>query len=438
MGCAVNSCVSTSPSTSTITYTTTANDGSAVTITTTSVTTPPSPTATLSSESAAAKLYPSTEPKVSAVKDSSSSGGGGGLSKGAIGGIVAGAVILLIAVLVAAFFIIRQLKKTEQAVQSHRETTSGTRTRRTAEMKSESHVNVHPTPSEIDRLDYDPLMMTPSSGPDGHHHQHPFRGNGRSRRGSDAPSQPSVWSGPSADMRATPSLASEAGDGAYFELPPRENDMPGAPGTVRYSMASSADSRGQHPYHNFAHVPGHVRHNSQASELSAGSNDFGSQRGPSSPTRRTFELGIDGVFRSELPGSDTETESNVGLGLRGWRLPGRRRRRQSTNASINNIVSPVSATTVNRPPMTHANRTRLRGASNVSAMSGQSTGDPAGAALGSIDEGLPGTNSLHGHYGPLVTGPSAVPEMSLADIPGFIPVANYADERPAEGGTRRK
>lgn len=378
---------------------------------------------------------------MSAVKDSSSSssggGGGGGLSKGAIGGIVAGAVVLLIAVLVAAFFVIRQLKKTEQAVQTHRETTSGTRTRRTAEMKSESHVNVHPTPSEIDRLDYDPLMMTPSSVPDGHQHQNLFRGNGRSRRGSDAPSQPSVWSGPSADMRATPSLASEAGERAYFELPPRENDRPGAPNTMRYSMASSADSRGQYSYHNFAYTPGHVRHDSQASELSAGSDDLGSQRGPGSPTRHTFELGVEGEFRPELPGSDTETESNVGLGLRGWRLPGRRRRRQSTNASINNIVSPLSATTVNRPPMTHANRTRGRGASSVSAMSGQSGGDPAGAALGSIDEGIPGTNSLHGHYGPPVTGPSTAPEMSLADIPGFIPVANYADEPSSQDRAQR-
>ncbi|PSR76208.1 hypothetical protein BD289DRAFT_179597 [Coniella lustricola] len=439
MGCAISSCVSTSPSTTTITYTTTTNDGSAVTITTTSVTTPPLPsgTSSASGESVAPKVFPSSEPKVAASKDNSGSGHGG-LSKGAVGGIVAGAVVLLIAVLIAAFFVIRQLKKTEKAVQSHRETTSGTRTRRTAEMKSESHVNVHPTPSEIDRLDYDPLMMTPSTGLGGQYQQHPQRPNGRSRRGSDAPSQPSVWSGPSADMRATPSLASEAGDRGYFELPPRENDRPGVQNTVRYSMASSADSNAQYNYHNFVYPSGHVRHDSQTSELSAGSDEYGgSQRGPRSPVAHTFELAGEGEVRPELPGSDTDTESNGIHGLRGWRLA-RRRKRQSTNPSINNVVSPMSTTTVNRPPMAYANRTRRRGTSNVSAMSGQSGGDPAAAALGSIDEGLPGTNSLHGHYGPPITGPSVAPDMNLADMPGLIPVAHDEEGPPSQHGAQRQ
>ncbi|KAF3766201.1 hypothetical protein M406DRAFT_351369 [Cryphonectria parasitica EP155] len=533
MGCAVSSCYSTSPSTTTITYTTTTGShDAAVTVTTTSVSTPTSSPSSVSSSSgdgAVAKFFPSTEPKLAASSSSSgggssSSGGHSGLSKGAIGGIVAGAAVVLVAVLVAAFCIIRQLKRTEKIVQSHRETTSGgTRPpRRDAEKRSESHVRIEPTPTEVDHLEDDPLMINnntsssaASPGRRAHHQQHQHQqlyrlggaGGARSRSGSDAPSQPSVWSGPSAGMRATPSLASDVGDGGgrnYFELPPREHDRPGGGGggrgrgggggggggqhgaLVRHSMASTMDSSAQYDYHNFVYAPAyenaaHGRHPSEASELSAGaSDDYGpAPRGPGSPSpRHPFELGVDGEWRPELPGSDTDNDSN-----NGHKSPQPYRPRRSSSAtapSINNLVSPMSASTINRPPLAHANRSRRRGASNSSSIDGQKNNnnnnnnnnngfggggggggsgaagaagaigavggggtEKAGSALGSIEESssVTGTRSLHGHYGPPVTGPVGVPAIDLSTmpgfVPGFIPLEGHSEVRPSQDESER-
>lgn len=426
MGCAVSSCYSTSPSTTTITYTTT-RDGSAETITTTSVSTPTSPTSGSSGtgDSAVAKFFPSTEPKATATS-SSDSGSAGGLSKGAIGGIVAGAAIVLVVVLVAAFFVIRQLKRTEKTLQSQGEITSGSRTRRDTEKKSEAHVRVDPTPTEVDVMEVDPLMVNSSNGSPRRPHHQPYRGHGRSRAGSDAPSQPSLWSGPSAGMRNTPSLASEAGDRGYFELPPRTETGPAARPPVRNSMASSENSIAQFNYHNFVYA--HGRQLSDASELSAGGSDeYGPQRGPESPPMaHPIELGVEGP-RPELPGSDTETESNGPHGRRSRR----QHRRQSTSPSMNNVVSPVSTTMVNRP--------RRRENSVVSALDGQNGAERAGNALGSIEESLTGTVSLHGHYGPAVTGPTSVPDMDMPmDImPGYAP-GFYGEERAGRDRSERQ
>lgn len=457
MGCAASYCYNTSPSTTTVTYTT-STDGSAVTVTTTSVTTPASQTASASSagNGAVPKFFPTTEAKVKATQAAGSSGGGG-LSKGAIGGIVAAVAVLLIAVLAATFFILKRLRHTEQAVQSHRETTSGTRTRRTTEKKSEVNVRVQPTPSEVDNMDYDPLMMNSSvASPRRQNHLSSHlsgRGHGRSRAGSDdARSQPSVWSGPSAGMRwNTPSVTSDPqdnNDNPRFELPPRPDDQqPGdrGPVPVRHSV-NSADSRSQFSYHNYSsYAPGHGRHESNASELSAGSADelVGGRVG--SPLIRrpqvwAAELDAGGAATTpELPGSDTETESYHN----GGRSRGRTRR-QSTNPSISNVVSPTSTTTA-------ASRARRRGDNSlVSPLDGQGQGQNGGGGgggsqLGSIDESVLGTDSLHGHYGPPVGAAMREADMDAADqsptVPGFVSLGpgsqGWGGSRPSQDSSER-
>lgn len=435
-----------------------------MTVTTTSVTTPALQTGDVSSagNGPIPKFFPTTEAKVKATSAAGSSGGGGGggLSKGAIGGIVAAIAALVIAVLAATFFILKRLRHTEQAVQSHRETTSGTRTRRTAEKKSEVNVRVQPTPSEVDNMDYDPLMMNSSvASPRRQHHLSSRRpGDGRSRSGSDdAASQPSVWSGPSAGMRwNTPSVTSDPDDNnPRFELPPRPHGHQqqrqeelgrgggggGGGGGARVvplrHSANSADSTSQFSYHNFAYAQrAHGRHESNASELSAGSADEigggGGGVGVGAPLIRpgpgwAAELDAGGAATPELPGSDTETESNHNKGGGGGRGGGwgsQSRRRQSANPSINNIVSPMSSTTASRGP-------RRRGDSNgvvspVEHAQGQGQGQQYGAGgsqLGSIDESVAATDSLHGHYGPPVGMREVEGNLSLGHsptVPGFV------------------
>lgn len=444
MGCANTYCYSTSPSTTTVTYTTT-EAGSAATVTTTSVNTPAAPvdTASSTSDGAAAKFYPTTEAKVTATSAVGSSGGNGGLSKGALGGIVAAAVVILIAVLAAAFFIIRRLRHTEKAVQSHRETTSGTRTRRTAEKKSEVNVRVQPTPSEVDAMDYDPLMIRASRGSPRRPQQPPRASNGRSRSGSDdAASQPSLCSGPSAGLRwNTPSVASDTDDNngnnrTYFELPPRAHTQPGAARTQMRSSVNSTDSTSQYSYHNFVYAPGHNRQWSNAS-----SEEVASQHGvgsPLIPPTHVVELGVEGAFTPELPGSDTETESNSGaVANAGGRSPQDGPRRGSANPSINNIVSPMSTTTTNRPPLAQAKRSRRRGDSLVSPVEGHN--GAGGSQLGSIDESVTTTtNSLHGHYGPPVRGGSEMVDLGNSPtVPGFVSIGPEGWERPSQDSSER-
>lgn len=455
MGCAVESCYSTSPSTTTLTYTT-SEDGSAQVVTTTSVTTHALPTGESVSTAgvgAVPKYYASTVSKSPATSTSTSAaGGGGGLSKAAIGGIIAGVVVLLIAVVTAAYLIIKRLKKTERVVQSVRETTSGTRTRRTTDKKSEvSQVRVRPTPSEVDQMDYDPLIMNNSSSMGGGSPRASRQAgirhnlNRRARGDSDAESQrPSLWSGPSAGMRwNTPSVDSDPGGGdsggngasaqkEYFELPPRTHVQSTATTTTsdggrpQMPMRASMESSSQYSYHNYAY--GHGRHWSNASELSAGSDDTttnnnnsGSQQhsggGAGIPSQPPQELGVEGEFRPELPGSDTETESTHGGASSSSSSRPRPPRRRSTG-----IVSPMSAipattNTTRLPPMTQGSNTassRRRGNSGNSLISSVEENNNQGGdqqqhrrALGSIDESvstMAGSEFSKGHLGRPITG----------------------------------
>ncbi|KUI59383.1 hypothetical protein VP1G_06653 [Cytospora mali] len=454
MGCGQSACYNTSPSTSVIIIATT-TDGSATTITSTAVITPTdaSSDSTGTAAGGVAKIFPSTAAKEAATEDddensSSSSDGKGGLTTSDIGGIIGGAVAVLIIVLAVSFFVVRRLKRAERVYQSQRETTSGSGTRRTTEKKSATQVSivrVKPTPSEVDAFDYDPLMMTSSVASPRSHHQPPPNVNGRSRSGSDALSQPSGYSSSAAARWNTPSVDSDGDSTAreYFELPPRVHNYPGG----RPPMRSSQDSS-QYSYR--PAYQEHGRQYSNASELSAGSDsDVKSQHGLGSPLipPTAVELDIDGGFVPELPGSDTETESIGPHGATSHRSP-RRPRRRSTGLSMNNIVSPMSTTTVNRPPSTHVTTGRRRGSSAVSPLDGQngSGGRPRNDSsvlqelkLGSIDESAtssaggaaaPTPSSMHGFFGSPdtaagYTAPGSRDRAivnSPTTMPGFVPV----------------
>ncbi|KAL0940430.1 uncharacterized protein CTRU02_203193 [Colletotrichum truncatum] len=166
LGCAVSACYSTDPSTyiqtTTITTTDEATRVLTTTVTATTVITPSRPsTAPPANPTVEAdrpdqvvfKYYPSIIPKEQPISDDDDSSDG--LTTAQIAGIVAGGVGLLIIVLVAAWIIIRHLNKVVQAVEtSNRGTSTGTKSR-------PSVYQFKPTPSEVDDMSVDPLMMSP-------------------------------------------------------------------------------------------------------------------------------------------------------------------------------------------------------------------------------------------------------------------------------------
>lgn len=446
MACGTAACYNPSTSTSVIVVATT-QDGSATTITSTSVFTPTADSVD-SGTGVVAKIFPSTYPKQAATEGDDSSGGGGssGLSKGAIGGIVGGAAAVLVIFLAVAYFLVKRLNKTKRAVESRRETTSGSGTRQTGEKKSATQVSItrlQPTPSEVDALDCDPLMVSSSVASPRGQQQYPRPGNGRSRSDSDALSQPSGYSSSAVGPRwNTPSVDSDGGDSNYFSLPPRVHNQLGGRDARPASEASS-----QYSYHRFVHGGRHHGRNySNASELSAGSDEHGSQHGLGSPLigPTAAELSNDGGFVPELPGSDTETESNGPHGANG-RRPNQPRKRSTS------VVSPMSITAVNKPPLTHGTFARRRGNSAVSPMDGQNGNGGRGRSdsstapeqrLGSIDESAtaaaPPTNSMHGYFGSPTTavGQTAAGARSDFDtppLPGYVslglpPSGNQAEQ----------
>ncbi|KAK1596718.1 uncharacterized protein LY79DRAFT_647671 [Colletotrichum navitas] len=166
LGCAVSACYYTDPSTYTVTTTvSTTQDATQVIITAVTATTVLTPSRPTTAPTALAtmdaqdpdqvvfKYYPSTVPKEQPL--SRSNDDSDGLTTGQIAGIVAGGVGLLIIVLVAAWIIIRHLNKVVQAVEtSNNGTSSGAQSR-------PFMYQFKPTPSEVEDMSVDPLMMSP-------------------------------------------------------------------------------------------------------------------------------------------------------------------------------------------------------------------------------------------------------------------------------------
>ncbi|KAI0124796.1 hypothetical protein BJ170DRAFT_476580 [Xylariales sp. AK1849] len=259
MGCAMNGCYSTVPSTYTVTspVTTTNSRGQTVTsIASATIITKPTPGTASSEAGAVPKLIPSTVSKISAIETSSSIEGG--LDHAQLGGIIGGVVLVLITVVVATILIIRRLKKTAQVVERSKRASS-------AEDKTEtSHKPSfgRPTVTEIDVSDDNPLMQSPSMRPShlrarsdssvDMRHQSPARSPPLSSGHTTPPAWPAQYNAVpnSDDSIRHPSWDSNTG--GYYD-PARFPQMP--QGTSRSSYESQATYT-------------HGRHWSDASEVS--------------------------------------------------------------------------------------------------------------------------------------------------------------------------
>ncbi|KAF9874568.1 hypothetical protein CkaCkLH20_08131 [Colletotrichum karsti] len=234
------------------------------TVTATTVITPSRPTTAPTAEATlkpdepdqiVIKFYPSTVPKEQPIN--SDDGGGDGLTTGQIAGIVAGGVGLLIIVLAATWIIIRHLNKVVQAVEtSNRGTSTGTKSR-------PSMYQFKPTPSEVDDMSVDPLMMSPRPS----HRRHDSDTTANTMGFGSPDFTPPYRGTPSTigDYQAVPQDRHASYDssygGGYFDVVPDRSQ--------RVSQGSSAwigvhrqstDSQG--PY-------AHLRHYSNASEASS-------------------------------------------------------------------------------------------------------------------------------------------------------------------------
>ncbi|WQF82379.1 hypothetical protein CDEST_07393 [Colletotrichum destructivum] len=337
LGCAVSACYSTDPSTYTITTTiTTTNDVTQVVTTTMTATTVliPSrptvaPTAVATMEAGdpnqvVLKFYPSTVPKQQPISGTGNSDNKEGLTTGQIAGIVAGGGGLLIVVLVAAWIIIRHLNKVVQAVEtSNKGTSSGGKSR-------PSMYQFKPTPSEVDDMSVDPLMMSPRPS----HRRHdsdttadftpPYRGT----PGSAGDYQP-VPQGTGTDRHAS---YDSAYAGSYFDVPDQSH---------RNSLGSSAwiglhrgstDSQGTYA---------HLRHWSNASEVSS---DHGSG-GARTPLQELDSTPyVPELAATPVPDAATETRRRSAGSLSGMsRPPAVHQRRRSSDGGHGRARSDSSA-----------------------------------------------------------------------------------------------
>lgn len=369
-GCATNACYVTTPSTATYTQTATTTDAGGQTITTTrtatTVQTPTPPTAVplTSNPNAVAKFIPTSVEKVPATS-SPSSGGGGGLTKPQLGGIIGGAVALLLAVVVAAFIVIRRLNRVANVVGTPKTSSSGDQSKsnhRPAAM-AQQYGGHRPSPSEIDGMGYDPLMM-PNTPGDGSSSaagtpQGGWNGGGRNRSDSDYSQQANTPYGASDAAAAArhPSMDSNPAGAGYFDIP-RVHNMPG--GRPATTMRASVDSQGNV----VQYVGGHGRQWSNTSELSNGSSD--TAHGVGSPLIPA-ELDVAGGFIPELDVSPAD---------------GGRRPRSGTSSTVG---SP-------RPSLNNR-----RYSSSGSGAAGGGLPSPGNQPLDPVNES---TEVMHGHYGP--------------------------------------
>lgn len=160
MGCNLNGCYTTIPSTYTITsgITTTNSAGSTITsvLTYTTVKTP-SATVSKTSANAVAGYIQSTVSKIAAIETSTSSGG---LNQAQLGGVIAGVIAVLIAIAVAAFLIIRELRKKAKPFEESKGGTSAANETLVSYKPGDAAI-VTTTVTEVDAHDIDPLMLEP-------------------------------------------------------------------------------------------------------------------------------------------------------------------------------------------------------------------------------------------------------------------------------------
>ena len=344
MACAHGYCYETEPATYPVssTVTTTNSDGDAVTtvITETTVITPGPGSGTANPTITAPIVVPSTVMKLPSIETNGSDSGGGGLTKAQLGGVIAGVLIVLVGIMVATFIIIRRLKQTERAVaatESKRDTSDG-------QQRSNHKTSFgHPTVSEVDGWDVDPLTQSPNFRPS--HMRASSDETFTERSPSRTPNIPSTSSTP-------PAWTTEQNLARIVEAPSEGRgqslESSRAGGTVayetgaRYSQAISCDSR-----------PSHSRQHSNASELSGET--------------------VNGPAKSELGAESSTATAAEQAG----------RRRASTSAA-------------HPPSATHGRKNSGSGLAGGSGARVRSDSAAAALALGTVTE----FGELHGHYGP--------------------------------------
>lgn len=308
MGCALNACYATTPSTFVFTATFTTKTGRTgkpviTTVTSTTVETPTVPSGLPDDTNIyIPKFIPTTQAKASevAVASNSTESSSSGLTKPQIGGLIGGLMALLVIVVVAAVFIIRSLQKTSKAVKrAERRNTGGAGTGNSSRHTPKDSggggggtrpPKMQPTPSQINQMEYNDLLENvhsesplPPSGP--------RKPNMSSTSGSTpVPPFPSAHGKISSDF----SSPSNGVDGepvtGYFDTPTSSQSRPGHV-SVSTDVRTSTDSQNQRQRYR-------SRIASNASELSGESNVVGSPLQPA-------ELGVDGGFIPELPPSTT-------------------------------------------------------------------------------------------------------------------------------------
>lgn len=336
MGCNLNGCYSTVPSTYTITsgVATTNSAGSTITSVLTYTTTK-TPSATISKTSADAVVgyKQSTVSKIAAIETSPSSGG---LNQAQLGGVIGGVVAILIAIVVAAFLIIRRLRKNAKLIEESKLGTSAANETIVSYKPGGTGV-VTTTVTEVDMSnDIDPLMLEPRINRPAH---------------LRAPSDSSV-EGRQPSPARSPGLSS--GQSTPPAWPGQYNPVPNPDNGVRHTSIDSAPEA----YYDAARQ-------SEVSRSSYNRTSYDSQ--VSNPHSRHWS------YVSEVSGSAdgahgiSELETSDAAG----------RRRSSSGAT--------------RPVAAHIRRTsdpHQRGRSDSSA--------PMVGSLGTLSE----INELHGYYGP--------------------------------------
>ena len=335
MGCALNACYATTPSTVvfTATYTTTTDAAGAArvtTVTSTTVATPSPPTDTAnapqsgSTDAYVAKFVPTTTAKASLVAASGSSvidnnSSGSVLSPGAIGGLIGGLVVLLVAVAVAAFFIIRNVRRTGREVEEAKRLSGSDRAKPVTKTPntgsgsaSRPRASMHlPTPSVINHMEVDDLLQdgpagaggTLSSSRMGTGHSHHRRQRASTATATSAPNTPDPALPPASAYSSPAVGAPAAGDGAsssgHFDLPQRTHNRPGHyahDAGPRVSIDSAPTVPGR------PRIVSNASYASNASEQPTISRAHSGTHTPAvgSPLQPA-ELGVDGGFIPELP-----------------------------------------------------------------------------------------------------------------------------------------
>lgn len=381
MACAASACYSTQPSTYVITRTlTTTNSDNEVRTTIereTTVSTPSPPTAvpTIGSgdgedQFAINKYYPQAVEKVDPIITPDN---GGGLTTVQIVGIVVGVVGLLIIVLIIAWVVIRHLNKIVAVVESKQGTSkdsSGTKER----PSMGQYRSGRPTPSEVDDMSIDPLMMSPRPANRRLHSDSDSAGIGMPSPAFGTPS-PGLPNGYQAVPPRVSHDSSSQGGAGYFDAAPDHSHRVSGQSSAWASNRQSIDSQGTQVAASSAQ--GHGRHWSDASagSMPDAQNPGWNQAYELDSTIRPPELHGESVISPIDPTSPTPYDP-----------------RRASDGSVVSAVTVAGATA--RP---QANLTRRRSGDGRGGRS-ESVG-PAGAAQATLSVVAEDTE-LIGHYGP--------------------------------------